>query len=351
MDQKYKNYVHPTFSLNGEKLDFFALKAKIIPLKNSNEEHFAQLANFIEQWFSDQDEVTLTTSGTTGKPKPIQVKKQAMVASALATASYFKIPANTKALHCLPVQYIAGKLMFVRAILLGWDLTYIKPTSNPMDNLNSEFDFVAMVPLQVENSLNKMQLIKQIIIGGAKLNTTLKNKLLEFDTQVFETYGMTETVTHIAAKRISETVFSALPNVTFKTDDRDCLVIDAPRVCDANVITNDVVDLISETKFVWKGRADNVINSGGVKLFPEKIEEKLEKYISTRFFVAGIPDEKLGFKLILIIEGEKQHINFDTMSELQKFEVPKQIYFVSEFLETETSKIKRSEIVANLVSN
>ncbi|UYW01936.1 AMP-binding protein [Flavobacterium agricola] len=348
MHQKYINYVHPTFSLNGEKLDVFALHHKAEQLLQSKEEAFVKLGQLIVEWFNSNDYTEITTSGTTGTPKLIQIPKKAMVESALATGAYFNVPAKSKALHCLPVQYIAGKMMFIRAILLGWELTYVTPSSNPMQGQTEVFDFVAMVPLQVENALQQMHQIKKIIIGGAKVNTDLKKHLQHITTAVYETYGMTETVTHIAAKLVSETNYQALPNVYFSTDARGCLVIDAQRVANEPVVTNDVVTLLSETEFEWLGRADNVINSGGIKIFPEKVEEKLEPFISSRFFVAGIPDTKLGFKLILVVEGDFYALNLDAITTLNKYEVPKQVYFVPQFLETETSKIKRAAIIQQL---
>jgi len=345
MFENYINYVHPTFSLNGEKLDVLGLKIKAKTLVLSPNSFEKKLGELIFEWFDTNNFTEISTSGTTGTPKKIQISKQAMIASALATSQYFKIYQQAKALHCLPVQYIAGKMMFIRAIILGWDLVYVEPSSEPMKNLSINFDFVAMVPLQVENSINKLHLIKNIIIGGAKINSNLREQLLNASTNVYETYGMTETVTHIATKLVSETNFKALPNVFFKVDHRDCLVIHAPHVTDEIVVTNDIVELINEFEFVWKGRADNVINTGGVKIFPEKVEEKLDFYIKSRFFVAGIPDQRLGFKLILVVEGDYVDYNFATIKELSKFEIPKEIYFIKKFLETETAKIKRAEMI------
>jgi len=349
MQQNYINYVHPAFSLNNQKLDVLGLLKKGEALAASTADFEHKLGALILEWFDEKDYVELTTSGTTGTPKTIRISKKAMVASALATGKYFNVLEGTTALHCLPVQYIAGKMMFIRALILGWQLTYIAPSSNPLQGLTAHFDFVAMVPLQVQNAMDNLHQVKKIIIGGAKLNSELKQQLLPVSSKVYETYGMTETVTHIAAKLITEPHFTALPQVFFKTDSRGCLVIHAPQVGANNVITNDVVDLISETQFNWLGRADNVINSGGVKLFPEKIEEKLEPYIKQRFFVAGIPDEKLGFKLVLVVEGPKVALDFSKIAHVSKYEIPKEIFYVAQFIETETAKIKRTEILKNLI--
>jgi len=205
-----------------------------------------------------------------------------------------------------------------------------------------------MVPLQVEGSLQKLNQIKQLIIGGAKVNQILEKQLKETSCSVYESYSMTETVTHIALKRIGEKVFTVLPNVTITTDDRGCLVIDAPQLNSDKIITNDSVEILSENQFIWKGRIDNVINSGGIKFFPEQIEEKLVDRIPNRFFIAGIADEKLGEKLILVIEGNEFPLIATIFDTLDKYEKPKAVYFLQKFLETETGKIKRKEIINQL---
>jgi O-succinylbenzoic acid--CoA ligase len=200
-----------------------------------------------------------------------------------------------------------------------------------------------MVPMQVQNSISELSKVKKLIIGGAKISETLRNQLLELPTQIFETYGMTETITHIAIKRIGEKSFSVLPNVKIATDERGCLVLTAPRISDTKIVTNDVVELLSETQFLLLGRIDNVINSGGIKLFPEQIEAKLSDKIKTRFFVIGIPDEKLGEQVGIVIEGKP--IAFDDLvfENLEVYERPKAIRFVQKFTETKSGKVKRKE--------
>lgn len=340
------NEIHPQFQLNGSHYTIEELRDFASKLIGISDEHEQNLGKFILEWFDDSDSITLKTSGTTGKPKNIQLKKAAMLESAKATGAFFEVNEGSRALHCLPVQYIAGKMMLVRALVLGWQLDYIRPTSNPLDFNDTIYDFVAMVPFQVENSLDKLSNVKKIIIGGAKLNPLLAEKLKNSDTEVFETYGMTETITHIAAKNIKEKAFSALPGVTFSVDNRNCLIINAPRVCNEELISNDVVELTDNQHFVWLGRIDNVVNSGGIKLFPEQIEEKLAGKIMNRFFVTGKSDEVLGEKLVLVIESESFNLDNSVFENLNKYEKPKEIIFVSKFIETETGKIKRAESIA-----
>ena len=337
--------IHPGFKLNGKYFTKSELCLFADEISTSEEEYERQLAKFILEWFDDKDYVALTTSGTTGIPKIIRLKKKAMVNSALATAAFFDLSENCKALDCLPTQYIAGKMMLVRALVLGWDLDLVKPNNHPLDGNTQKYDFAALVPLQVEKSLDQLHRVKTIIIGGAKLNPVLAEKLKTIPTALYETYGMTETITHIAAKRVQESTFSVLPGIQIFTDERNCLIIEAPRLSDEKIITNDVVEIIEGNKFVWLGRFDNVINSGGVKLFPEKIEEKLSGKIPNRFFVIGKPDTSLGEKLILVVEGEPYVIDNSVFEGLDKYEKPKEILFVSKFSETETGKIKRIESI------
>jgi O-succinylbenzoic acid--CoA ligase len=218
-----------------------------------------------------------------------------------------------------------------------------------MKRNKNNYDFVAMVPLQAENSIAQLNQIKKLIVGGAKVNDTLEKKLAKSKCTVFETYSMTETVTHIAAKKIGQKAFTVFPNITISQDDRNCLVISAPDLDVENIATNDIVELVARNQFIWLGRQDNVINSGGIKLIPEQIEAKLSEKLTSRFFVAGIPDEKLGEKLLLFIEGAPFELDASIFDSLDKYEKPKEIKFIPHFAETETGKIKRNEVVSSLL--
>lgn len=343
------DFVHPEFKLNGVHLSADDLCHAALSFFKEGEVYQQAIGTFILEWFDGNNYVQMQTSGTTGTPKPIKVLKQAMVNSALATGNYFNLEAGTKALHCLPTQYVAGKLMLVRAFILGWDMEIVEPKSNPLEGIDTDYDFSAMVPLQAQQSLNKLNQVKKIILGGAKVNSALIEQLQSLKTEVYETYGMTETITHIAAKKIAEDAFETLPNVTVSIDERNCLVINAPRVAAEPVITNDVVDVIDDTHFIWLGRYDNVINSGGVKLFPEQIEEKLAAHIPNRFFVKSIPDATLGEKLVLVIESAPYTIDESVFAELSKFEKPKEILFTDAFAETGSGKLQRDKTLLNIL--
>jgi O-succinylbenzoic acid--CoA ligase len=203
-----------------------------------------------------------------------------------------------------------------------------------------------MVPLQAQNSLAELKQVKKLIVGGAAVNKTLEKQLLKLPTKVYETYGMTETITHIAARELGEKAFTVLPDVTVSFDDRNCLVIHAPRISDDVIVTNDIVELLDENRFVFIGRMDNVINSGGIKLIPELIEHKLAHKIQNRFFIASKPDLELGEKVILVVEGEQHEFETTLYDDLDKYEKPKEIVFVEKFKDTVTGKILRKETMA-----
>jgi O-succinylbenzoic acid--CoA ligase len=343
----YKN-VNNHFKLNGFHLNRKDLCRVAYSFIKEGEEHEKSVGDFILDWFDKKSYIELNTSGTTGNPKIIQMDKQAMVNSALATGDFFDLRPGDKALHCLPTKYIAGKMMFVRGFILGLDMDFVAPSSNPLLHNETKYDFVSLVPLQAQNSLTELKNVKKMIVGGAKMSKSLEKSLSKLSTKGYETYGMTETITHIAAKKIGEKAFSVLPNIKISQDERNCLVINAPKISEETIVTNDLVELVNENEFVFLGRIDNVINSGGIKLIPEQIEEKLSNKIHSRFFVTGIQDATLGEKLALIIEGEKQPLDETIFDGLDKYEKPKEVFYVSKFIETQNGKIKRKEILQHI---
>lgn len=343
----YKN-VHNLFKLNGFHLDKQDLCRVSYSLIKEGDEFEKSIGDFLLDWFDDNSYIDLQTSGTTGEPKIIRTEKQTMVNSALATGDFFELSPGDKALYCLPTKYIAGKMMLVRSFILGLDIDFVEPNSHPLAKNETKYDFVAMVPLQAQNSLAGLKNVKKMIVGGAKMSKPLEKSLLKVKTKVYETYGMTETITHIAAKKVGDKAFSLLPNIQISQNDKNCLVIDAPKISVEPIVTNDLVEIINGNQFVFLGRIDNVVNSGGIKLIPEQIEEKLANEIHSRFFVGGIADSVLGEKLILVIEGEKQALDEVDFEMLDKYEKPKEVFYVSKFMETENGKIKRKEILLSI---
>lgn len=344
----YKN-VHNYFKLNGQHLDKKELCIAAYCLIKEGEEFEKSIGDFLLDWFDDKPYIDLQTSGTTGAPKIIRTKKQTMVNSALATGDFFGLKPGDKALYCLPTKYIAGKMMLVRSFILGLEIDFVAPTSNPLAGNEKVYDFVAMVPLQAQNSLEGLKNVKKMIVGGAKMSPSLEESLSKIPTEVYETYGMTETITHIAAKKVGEKAFTVLPDVDIEKNEHNCLVIHAPKIAEKPIVTNDLVEILNYNQFIFLGRADNVVNSGGIKLIPEQIEEKLSNKIQSRFFVGGIPDATLGEKLVLVIEGEKDGLVDDAIYEkLDKYEKPKDVFYVPKFIETDNGKIKRKEILESI---
>ena len=349
--------IHHDFKLNGVSFTEKVLREIAYDLIKEGQGYEKAIGDFLFDWLDSSPTITVRTSGATGEPKLIVIEKQQMINSAKATGRYFKLNPGDRALLCLSAEYIAGKMMLVRSMILGLHLESLAPVSNPLSGLEKEYDFAAMVPIQLQNSLQEIDKVKTLLVGGAPLSPSVKQQLKKVHSRIYETYGMTETITHVAVKVIETALntgsgtpkFKGLPDVIFTTDDRNCLVIDAPMVSDEKVVTNDVVELFSATEFEWLGRYDNVINSGGVKLFPERVEQKLADVIDQRFFVTGIPDEVLGQKLMLFVEGEvdseKLLATIKSITSLDKFEIPKEIKVIPEFLKTETGKIQRQKNV------
>jgi O-succinylbenzoic acid--CoA ligase len=343
--------LHPSFTFNGLQFSEPELKEFAEKLQDDGADYEQKIGKFIAQWLSDSLEIKVKTSGSTGAPKKIILQKKQMIASAHATSAFFKLGASTSALLCLPVNFIAGKMMLVRAMILGWDLHVVAPEKDALTQYDNEYDFAAMVPYQVFHTLDAIHKIKKLIIGGGAVSSELRARLQTVPTEVFETYGMTETITHIAVKRINglaaSSVFSALPDVKFSQDDRGCLVVNAPSISEVPVITNDIVALKAPTQFNWLGRFDNVINSGGYKLHPEIIEAKLSKMIDRPFVIIGEKDATLGERAVLIFEAPntEQLPNYsEAFASLDPYERPKKVYTLSKFPHTETGKIKRADV-------
>ena len=344
----HKN-VHNRFKLNGFHLNYDDMCRVAYSFIKEGDDYEKHIGNFLLEWLDDDLFIEVETSGTTGTPKLIRLQKQAMIQSAIATGDFFGLEPGDRALLCLSAKYIAGKMMLVRAMILGLELDITTVDSKPLAYNDDKYDFVAMVPLQVENSLSKIKNIKKLIIGGAPVSNALIEKLKKKKINAFETYGMTETITHVAVKKIGATYFKTLPNITISKDKRDCLVIHAPKIVADDVVTNDVVTILSENEFQWLGRIDSVVNSGGVKLFPEQIEAKLQGLLSDRFFIASEADKKLGQKLILVIESMEKEIATGIFDHLEKFEKPKSIYFISKFVDTKTGKLNRKQTLEKII--
>lgn len=319
---------------------------------------------FCQKWLNGAEKFAIQTSGSTGKPKIVYPTRQEMQASVQMSQKAFGWQGNEKALVCLHTQYIAGKMMLVRGLELNWTMYLQKPCNNPLENFGNLLDFAAFVPLQMQNILEKcpekLSLFApkaNIIIGGAAISPTLEEKIKKIAaTYIFQTYGMTETLSHIALRKLngenSQENFVPLENVKIRLDSRNCLCISSPTTSFREIITNDIAQIEADDSFKILGRADNIINSGGVKIQLEEVEQNIEKIfekteLQRRFYCVGKTDEYWGQILVLCIEGDilAKNIEEDLYKNLQmlpnKYHIPKKIIYQEKFAETETGKIKR----------
>lgn len=346
--------------LNGEKLTKKALSRRFAESGNARSDWENELLRFLEEWFSDADFVLAQTSGSTGEPKEIHLPKQIMINSASRTIRYFGLSAGDRLLLSLPCRYIAGKMMVVRAIVGQMNLVAVDPSTDFEFLQTEEFSLGAMVPIQVSKILEKtngpqqLEQIRHLLIGGSAISEPLEQQVRRLKNRNVVTYGMTETASHIAIRELSGERYSAfyhcLPEITVSTDERGCLRVHHPDFWEP-ILTNDMADLQNESTFRIVGRADSVIISGGIKYQPEAIEKKLEPLIAGRFAISSVADDKLGQRLVLVIEGTP----FDTSSlrgkmegTLPAWELPAKIFFVEKFPETASGKLKRPELRALL---
>ena len=353
------NKVHLKFKLNGVNYKQDDIREISYSFVKEGLPYEVAIGNFLLDWLDNKSYINVKSTGTTGRPKQVRIDKQVMVNSSIFTGNFFNLTPGDKALHCLPANYIAGKMMLVRAMILGLELDLIEPTSKPAIDSDKEYDFAAMLPIQLQNSLHLVSSFKNIIIGSVKASNKLIDDLQNLPVHVYETFGMTETATHIALRPLNnfdggqkttalgKSIFKTLPDISISQDDRGCLVIESGHLSKQPIVTNDLVKLYSENEFEWLGRFDNVINSGGVKIFPETIEEKLQGNIQQRFFIASEKDETFGEKIILIVEGDENTIDKSVFESLDKYEKPKKIYYTKKF-DVISDKIQRKKILNKL---
>lgn len=342
--------------LNGERLTKEAISHRIAEGLNNQSDWEKELFLFLEEWLNDADFVTAQTSGSTGEPKDIRLSKQIMVKSALRTVQYFGLNQADRLLLCLPCRYIAGKMMVVRAIVGGMNLVTVDPATDFGFLQHQTFDFGAMVPLQVAKVLDmpsgaaNLENIRNLLIGGSAISEQLEHRVRPLKSRVVITYGMTETASHIAIRELSgahqSDLYHCLGGIEVSADDRGCLRIDHPDFAEP-LQTNDIAEITGKTAFRIAGRADSVIISGGIKYQPEAIEKKLEGLLSRQFVISSVADEKLGQKLVLVIEGDAfdtRQIQKKMQQVLSKYEIPQGIFFLQKLPETDSGKVKRAEI-------
>ena len=333
---------------------------------------------FIDEWNNDSAYVEVKTSGSTGEPKRMLVEKRRMLNSARITCDFLGLKPGDTALLCMSTDYIAGKMMVVRSIERGLKLIEVPPCGHPLNNVqwsapallackarmvrsssaglqgkNGQLAFAAMVPMQVYNSLQvpeekeRLMAIRHLIIGGGAIDEAMEAELRTFPHAVWSTYGMTETLSHIALRRISgpeaSEWYMPFPTVKLSTTDEGCLVIDAPEVCAQTLTTNDIVELKSDGRFRIRGRKDNVICSGGIKIQIEEVEQFLKKYMRVPYIISKRKDEKFGEIVVLLTEGDTAEAQTICQQVLPKYHQPKVYLHVNQIPLTETGKPARKK--------
>lgn len=334
--------------------------------------------DFLQEWNSPSETLLVHTSGSTGKPKPMWVEKQRMLNSAHITCDFLGLRPGDSALLCMSLDYIAGKMMVVRSIERKLRLFSVKPSGHPLSDesltkmVEMDFDFVAMVPMQVYNTLQvpqereRLSRIKHLIIGGGAIDDALAEELRSLPGAVWSTYGMTETLSHIALRRLNgeeaSEWYQPFDSVEVSLNSDGCLVIDAPLVCSEPLVTNDIAEIKQQETsshssdassslktssphvlFRIKGRKDNVICSGGIKIQIEEVENLLRQHLDAPFLLAKKKDEKFGEIAVLVTEsGDLEGVEAICRQVLPKYWVPRQYLHFDQLPMTETGKPKRA---------
>ncbi len=326
------------------------------------------LQDFLREWNSDAPTVLVHTSGSTGRPRPLSVEKSRMEASARMTCRFLGLREGDSALLCLPLDYIAGKMMVVRALTCGLKLLTVPPTGHPLGDIGPSLSpespsigLAAMVPLQVWNTLRvpeeheRLRCVRHLLIGGGPVDDAMAEELRDFPNAVWSTYGMTETLSHIALRRLSgpeaSQWYTPFDGVTVSLSEEGCLVVDAPAVHDGPLVTNDIAMVEHPTapgqscrRFRILGRKDNVICSGGVKIMMEEVERQLRRHLDVPFMITKAPDARLGEQVVLLTEAaDVAAIEALCRQVLPQFYMPRRLLTVAKLPLTETGKPARHE--------
>lgn len=315
----------------------------------------AQVADFLAEWFDGSETLQVHTSGSTGVPKSLRVEKQRMMNSAMLTVSFLHLQEGDTAMLCMPLQYIAGKMVVVRALVAGLNLIPIPPCGHPMQSLTTSPVFSAMIPMQVFNSLQvpeeagKLSHIRHLLIGGGAVDEAMQQCLRSFPHAVWSTYGMTETLSHIALRRLNgpeaSEWYTPFAHVSLSLSADHTLIIDAPLVSPSQLITNDIVEFNEKGQFRILGRRDNTINTGGVKVQIEQIEAALSPLLPFPFQITAAPDPKFGEHIVLLVQTtstETEEVLHKAFSMLPAYWRPKQIICLSQLPQTGSGKPDRA---------
>lgn len=335
----------------------------------------AKVLDFVRQWLNGTLEFGLRTSGSTGAAQAISLKRHQLEASARRTGDFFDLGPGERMLVCLNCEYIGGQMMLVRGLERRMHLTIVEPAADPLALVPAEakFDFASFVPLQLRTLLaaghaGRLNQMRAILVGGATVDGALAKAARALKVPVYLTYGMTETASHIALRRLSgptaarNTAYHVLPGIHVGQDARGCLTVRADVTDDQLITTNDQVKLLDAHRFEWLGRADFVINSGGVKVPAEKVEQVLEVALAElslprRAFVTGLPDERLGQTVTAVLEGdplapdEEARLLTLLRARLAKYERPRQLRYATTFRETASGKLDRLGTMKTVIND
>lgn len=360
--------IPPDISINGRSYSLEDIRTGIFE-RHLSSDFERDLLLFIKAWLLGQPAFRISTSGTTGEPKFISVEREKMVLSAHLTRQAFGLQPGDVALLCLSPKTIAGIMMAVRCLSIGMPMICTEPAGNPLRSLPPGFAprFAAMVPLQLETILNEgyealLREVRALLLGGAPVNTGLERRVEELPFPVYHTFGMTETLTHVAYRPLNgpdrSEVFSALPGYRIRNDRRGCLEISGSITDDEWVTTNDMAEILDEAHFRWLGRWDHIINSGGIKVNPEELERRVLPCLRSLnlppvYIAAGLPDDRLGEKICLVFESNRsvripEHLWIEMGKYLPRQQVPREVYVVNSFFRTENGKIRRREVIRGI---
>jgi o-succinylbenzoate---CoA ligase len=349
-----------TLFLNGQSYSFESIKQKgAMLLTEQNNTHQSSF-QFVQDWLCNKQSFSFLTSGSTGTPKPIELSRIQMEASARGTIEILSLTSAEHFLVCMNTAFIGGAMLLVRALMLEATITLQEPSGNPLLLISEHhpYTFASFAPLQLfpilkneHSEKRKLNRFKHILVGGGSIDSLLEKELITTKSKVYHTYGMTETVSHIALKELGQQkLFTTLLGVQLKTDDRNCLAICCAATNHKWIQTNDVVDLIDHSSFNILGRADEVINSGGIKIWPAKVEQAIYEILGTSItnvFVYGLPDTKLGQQLIAVIETQSENTTTSLPEQLgahlSKYEIPRQFFTLPTFSYTPTGKTNKHE--------
>lgn len=366
-------------ALNGKRFSKGWILANYRNL-NSDELKENEMAtlSFCGRWLSGEEAFSVKTSGSTGPPRVIQLSRGQMKLSAHMTAKALSLQSGDRAFVCLSPQHIGGLMMLVRGLELGLALTVVEPSGNPFrsfgESSKQRFDFIALVPLQLyailasgKSGLAGLNEMKTILVGGGPLPLQLQEKLEQVRAPVYQTFGMTETASHIALRRLNgvdkSESYQALPEVEVGQDVRGCLTIKSGVTRNERLVTNDMIELASKRDFRWLGRIDNVINSGGMKVHAERVELAVAEILAALgecnelvLFVGGVPDERLGEMVVCVVESVElparvvAGLRAGLSDKLEKHEVPQRFYSLDKFVRTPTGKINRKLSLERLLA-